>query len=204
MKFHLTISANFQYPKNTEIPSVEYQLDRMHDFYKTCVNVAPELKVDWYLGQRTRKATFLNGAFDEKGPTTAIIAIAKNQTKKDVGIRHLGVWNGIDEAGGATIANYYGNGGNVSNTEFVCDGFEVFKNYKNVIRVVEKMVAIWNPVIVQVEVASNPRYQKTFTTRPGVNWMLYYLGSLPRNKCQRHGHSYQLWTVQTRKNKRAQ
>jgi Immunity protein 52 len=176
MRFHLKISANFQYPRLEEIPSVEFQLQQMHELYTKVIDIAPELKVDWYLGQRTRKATFLNGAFDENGATTAIIAIAKNQTKKDIGMRYLGVWNGVDEAGGAGIVNYYSNGGTVSNTEFVCDSFEIFKNYKNVIRVVEAMVAIWNPVVVQVEVASNPRYQKAFTTRPGVNWMLY----LPR------------------------
>jgi hypothetical protein len=175
MKFHLTISAIFQYPKLEEIPSVEFQLKKMHELYTKVIDIAPELKVDWYLGQRTRKATFLNGAFDENGATTAIIAIAKNQTKKDMGMRYLGVWNGLEKVGEASIINYYANGGTVSKTEFVCRTVVPFSDYKNVVKVIEKMVAIWNPVLVEVEIA-NPKYQKAFTTRPGVNWMLY----LPR------------------------
>jgi Immunity protein 52 len=176
MKFHLTVRASFQYPKDAPLPSVEFQLDRIYDFYKTIIEIAPELKVDWYLGQRTRKATFLNGAFDENGATTAIIAIAKNQTKKDTLVRYLGLWNGKDDTGGATIVNNYGSVSSVSGTDFTCGSITPFKDYKNVVKVIEKMIAIWNPVVVQVEVASNPRYQKAFTTRPGVNWMLY----LPR------------------------
>jgi hypothetical protein len=176
MKFHLTVTAYFQYPKGTPLPTVEFQLDRIYDFYKTIIEIAPELKVDWYLGQSTRKATLLNGAFDENGPTTAITAIAKNQTKKDTIVRFLGFSNASDNEGGASIVNDYSSTESVSSTRFKCIGVTLFKDYKNVVKVIEKMVAVWNPVVIQVEVASNPRYQKAFTTRPGVNWMLY----LPR------------------------
>lgn len=156
-------------------PTLEDDLESLFQLRQNLRQLSPKL-VDWYLGGNSEKEALLYSAFDENGPTTALIAVLKEKLSHEKDaipiMRSLGLWNGEEQINGATMGLFFRQVKDPSSITF-STRLQDFLTYRNVLQVTQKMVEVWRPRFVSVEPVF---YDSVFKDRPGVGWMLF----LPR------------------------
>lgn len=136
---------------------------------------SPKL-AQWFLGGNSREEALLYSAFDAHGPTTAILAVLREQARHEQGrlpfMQSVGLWNGEDQVNGASMGCFIRHADEPSHVDFG-SRLREFQTFPNVLSTIQKMVDIWRPLYLSVEPVF---YEPVFKDRPGVGWMLY----LPR------------------------
>jgi len=132
---------------------------------------------DWFLGGESKENALLYSAFDERGPSTEILAVltARRQSKNVNALsRVIGLWNGEEGIDGATMGGVVRPRPEPSIVHFETECID-FLDFSCVSSTVRKMIDIWRPKFVSVEPTF---YESVFKDRPGVGWMLYLPHSL--------------------------
>jgi hypothetical protein len=118
----------------------------------------------------------LYSAFDESGPTSALLAVLREQERQEQRqyslMRSAGLWNGESQANGASMGYFIRQTKEPSQVEF-STRLRDFLAYPTDLSTARKMVELWNPLFISVEPVF---YEAVFKDRPGAGWMLY----LPR------------------------
>lgn len=170
MIFNLQISANFRV--TSPLPTIEEQYVALWKLAKTLQNAGFPLD-EWFPPASTPEQSLLNAAFTETGPSTAALAMANADSDNHASDnRDLGVWNGKEDEGGAVYTVNYGTGQIPSFLHFRCEEVNSLRNYKNVIGLVQSIVNLWKPMLVQVAHAEYLDHS-VFPDRPGAGWMIY-------------------------------
>lgn len=170
-EFNITISANF-WPRSKILPSVAEQYEDLWRFAKALQAIGVPLD-EWYPPADTPANSMLNLAFGELGVTTAALAMANaDKANKAADLRSLGAWNGLDEEGGMAFTTMLGVGPLPSHLDFSASNIEPLKHYGNVLRMVQAVLEIWDPVMILVGPYAYQERQ-VFKDRPPVSWMVY-------------------------------
>jgi hypothetical protein len=155
-------------------PTLEDDLASLFKLRQHLRQFSPKL-TDWLLGGNTKEEALLYTAFDEAGPTTALMAVLREKNRRRPSppiTRPLGLWNGEVGLEGATMGMLYSQTTQPSLVNFGTRLHD-FLTYASVLATTQKMAEIWKPLFVSVEPVF---YDPVFKDRPGVGWMLY----LPR------------------------
>ncbi|SHN43679.1 Immunity protein 52 [Duganella sacchari] len=170
MSQYLTISANFR--AGASLPTIEEHYEslwRLAKFLET-INVPLD---EWFPPADTEANSRLNKAFSDGGPSTAAIAMAKaDKANLASDLRNLGVWNGTEGEGGMAFTTTLDTGYIPSNLDFSSKGIAALKDYRNVVKLVQTIIAIWRPMLVQVD-PDDYSDKKIFPDRPSAGWMIY-------------------------------
>jgi len=170
MNLYLTISANFR--TGTALPSID---DQYNDLWK----VAKLLETEgfpineWFPPAATQADSLLNQAFSATGASPAALAMSKADKANLTGdLRILGVWNGMEDSGGAAYTTTYNTSRIPSNFDFSAQDASSFQDYRNVARFVQSLIGLWNPMLVKVAPGGYGE-KSVFPDRPAVGWMIY-------------------------------
>jgi hypothetical protein len=170
MNYNLEISANFR--TGSSLPSIEDHYVNLWKLAKTLTNLGFPLD-EWFPPADTPANCLLNKAFTETGPSIAALAMARaDKDNRATDLRSLSVWNGKEDEGGAVYTAMYNTGPIPSNLYFSCEGIKPFLDYQNVIKLVQGIVSLWKPMLVQVAPAEYLA-KSVFQDRPGAGWMVY-------------------------------
>lgn len=155
-----------------QLPSVE---DQIHDLWKFAANLENVgLNLDnWYPAAPTEEESLSHKAFGQSGPTDEAVRLAHSNNQDEPDFPSVGVWNGIEDNGGAVLKSSLMLNG-ICSTEFNSDGILEHHGYNIVADMVEKAIKLWPASCVKV----GPfKYyvdeMQVFPDRPGVGWMLY-------------------------------
>jgi len=170
MSQYLTISANFRV--GNSLPTIEEHYDSLWRFAKFLEVMSVPLD-EWFPPADTDENSRMNKAFNDGGPSTAAIAMAKaDKANLASDLRNLGVWNGTEGEGGMAFATTLDSGYIPSNLDFSSKGIASLTDYRNVVKLVQTIIAIWKPILVQVN-PDDCSNKKIFQDRPSAGWMLY-------------------------------
>jgi Immunity protein 52 len=171
----LSIQFRAQYKVDLQNPtSLPDDLGGLYRLRECLRRLNPKL-AEWFLGGNSKEQAFLYEAFDDSGPTTALIAVLKEKNRQRPSppvTRPVGLWNGEVGPEGATMGMLYSQTTQPSLVDFQTR-IRDFLSYDNALIATRKMVEVWSPLFVSVEPVF---YHPVFKDRPGVGWMLY----LPR------------------------
>jgi hypothetical protein len=149
------------------------------DLLRNAVSPDPLLlPAQWLIATGERDSSYLYQAFDDKGPTTAALAVIRQNNKKKVALQSFVLWNGEDDhTKGASISCLFGRqDGRSSSLTFGMDsepdGFRL-GSAADGIKLLDEAVHLYKPLYCAL---SPEQYDAVFPDRPGVGWMLY----LPR------------------------
>ena len=152
-------------------PTIEDDMASLFRLRQHLRQCSPKLK-EWFLGGDTKEEAYLYSAFNENGPTTALMAVLKEQIRNEqliVPMRSVGLWNGEEKVDGATMGLFFSQTKEPSAVRFKTR-LRDFLNYPNAVSTALTMVDIWKPLFVSVAPVF---YDPVFKDRPGVGWMLY-------------------------------
>lgn len=124
MSFYLTISANFR--TGTTLPSID---DQYHDLWKLAklLEAAGFPINEWFPPAAAPADSLLNRAFSANGPSPVALAMSKaDKANLASDLRILGVWNGIEDAGGAAYTTTYNTSRIPSNLDFSAQDASAF------------------------------------------------------------------------------
>jgi hypothetical protein len=170
MSLNLTISANFRTDSN--LPSIDDQYIDLWRLAKFLETVGQPIN-EWFPPADTEANSLLNNAFTSIGPSVAALAMAKaDKSNLASDLRTLGVWNGKDNEGGIAYTTTYNTGRIPSDLEFSADNVVDFFDYRNLNKLVQSVITIWNPMLVKIAPAGYFKY-RVFPDRPPVGWMIY-------------------------------
>lgn len=170
IRFGINIDAMF-WLRDDSLPSIHDQYNDMWKFAKVLEEFGFSLN-EWSPPAETPELSILNSAFNNDGPTTAALAIAKTMEKKNSIDRSIGVWNGINKEGGALFKTSYDIKHHPCIFEFGAKNIASTKSKDNIIKILSSIFEIWNPIL--IEVAPYHYYEKrVFEDKPGVGWMIY-------------------------------
>jgi hypothetical protein len=155
-----------------EFPAIEEQFATLWRFarFLTKYDIALDC---WHPAAPTEEESLRHKAFDDVGPTTSAISLAKYINAEFDAINTVGAWNGIEDAGGLLISEDVSIGG-ICRFEFDFDGVIEKRGYSVLADIVEAAVKLWPATCVQV--GPHAYYldpMQVFPDRPGVGWMLY-------------------------------
>lgn len=151
--------------------TLDDDLNGMFRLRETLRRASPKL-ANWYLGGSSKDESFLYEAFDEKGPTTALMAVLREKQRKDKRLpvmRNVGIWNGFDDDDGASMGLIVSQTEQPSQVRFDTSIRE-FLTLEHVVAATKSMIDIWRPLFVSVMPTF---YPPVFKDRPGIGWMLY-------------------------------
>jgi hypothetical protein len=174
-KPHLNIGFNASFRINqANPPTIEEGLAALFQFREHLRGRSPKLS-RWYLSGNTKEEAFLHEAFDEAGPTPALLAMLKEQTRQKgrSAISYgTGLWNGEDPPDVASMFLYVSLIESPSLFRFTSRSAD-FLSHENVLAATVKIAELWMPQYVSVKPSF---YVPVFKNRPSAGWMLY----LPR------------------------
>jgi hypothetical protein len=162
-----------------ESTSFDYHLRKIQKFLVSVETFDTLLKdSEWLIATGERDTSYLYRVFDADGPTTAALAVLREQSKNTEVIKSLSLWNGQEErAKGASIACYFGRQDGVASSFKLSIRSPREKmrlgEWRQVTEALSVAVRIFTPIYVSIETMY---YNAVFKDRPGVGWMLY----LPR------------------------
>lgn len=167
---HFSVSANFR----TAIP-----LPSIDQHYTDLWKLAKSLDIlgiplgEWFPPAATERDSLLNPAFSLTGPSPAALAMAgSDKDNPATNVRTLGVWNGKEDAGGMAYTATYNSSRIPSNLNFGAEDVDIFVDGRNVIGLVQAVIAIWNPVLIKV-IPGDYQQKSIFQDRPPAGWMIY-------------------------------
>lgn len=170
MRHDLTITANFRIGPG--LPAIEEQYRDLWRLALLLQAMGFPLEA-WCPPADTPERSTLNAAFDASGPSAAALAMARaDKDNHAADLRSLGVWNGREEDGAIVYATMLNVGRIPSNLRFSAHGVPAFADYRNVVRLVQGILDIWRPMLVQVDPGGYGGHE-VFKDRPGAAWMIY-------------------------------
>ncbi|MDN4055963.1 Imm52 family immunity protein [Massilia sp. YIM B02763] len=169
MIFNLKVSANFRV--GSALPTIDEHCIDLWTLAKSLRDIGFPLD-EWHPPANTLEQSLRNPAFTDAGPSTAALAMAKaDRDNHDSDLRNLGVWNGKDNNGGGAIYTVmHCTGAIPSHLHFRCEEVKSLRDYRNVIKLIQGIVMLWKPMLVQI---AHAEYDSVFPDRPGAGWMLY-------------------------------
>ncbi len=180
----IDITANFRLGSGMQSVEEQYR-----DLWRLATALEPMgIPLDeWFPPADTEANSLLNKAFDPSGPTAAALAMAKAESASGDEARGLGVWNGTDEDGAIAFTTMVGEGPMFSNLDFTAKTVRPLLDYRNVVKLVQAIVAIWKPVVVQVD-PEGYFDRRVFPDRPSVGWMIYLPFEVKANQVPEAAH----------------
>lgn len=159
--------------------SIESQMGRIFELLRETASLDPLLRpAQWLIATGEKDSSYLYQAFDDKGPTTAALAVLRENNKGSTALQNFVLWNGEeDQTKGASITCLFNRqDGRSSSLTFGMDSepddFRL-ENAANGIKLLTEAVQVYKPLCCAF---SPEQYDAVFPDRPGVGWMLY----LPR------------------------
>lgn len=160
-------------------PSVKFQMDYIFKLLQGTASLDPLLQPDrWFLSTGERDSSYTYHAFDDKGPTTAALAIIQEENKENTAAQSFSLWNGEEEqTTGASISCLFNRQDGVSSSLTIGmdsepDGFRL-GDFTQGVKMLTESAQLYKPLYCSI---SPGQYDAVFPDRPGVGWMLY----LPR------------------------
>lgn len=170
MNYIFDIDANFR--TGSSLPSIEEHYSSIWKIAKFLEKLGFPL-ANWFPPADTAENSLLNAAFTETGPSAAALAMAKaDKENQATDLRTLGVWNGTEKDGAMAYTATYNTGHFPSSLNFSSKNIQQFSDFRNVVKLVEAIVRIWKPMVVQIA-PGGYLVQSVFPDRPGAGWMLY-------------------------------
>lgn len=151
--------------------AVEEILGELYEFLPVLERNSPLLST-WFLKGMSQEEALRYVAFDANGPTSAAMAVLREELKNDVDPRIVGMWNGRAGPEGASL-EYIGRPHPERCTLILRTKKRAsFADWHAALDVVRGAIDIWQPNAVSLETS---RYfdHKVFKDRAGVGWMLY-------------------------------
>lgn len=159
--------------------SIESQMGRVFELLRQTASLDPLLSpAQWLIATGEKDSSYLYQAFDDKGPTTAALAVIREDNKGSTALQSFTLWNGEeDRTKAASITSLFSRqDGRSSSLTFGMrsepEGFRL-ANAANGIKLLTEAVQIYKPLCCTF---GPEQYDSVFPDRPGVGWMLY----LPR------------------------
>jgi hypothetical protein len=159
--------------------SIESQMDCVFKLLRETASLDPLLRpAHWLIATGEKDSSYLYQAFDDNVPTTAALAVIREDNKGSTAVQSYSLWNGEeDHTKGASITCLFNRqDGCSSSLSFRMrsepDGFRL-ESAANGIKLLLDVVQIYKPLYCAF---SPGQYDAVFPDRPGVGWMLY----LPR------------------------
>lgn len=129
----------------------------------------PEVFSTWYLAGDSKEDALLYEAFDSQGPTTAALAVLKEENKGSPLIGGA-IWNGREDSGAARALFLLNGLGGPSTLELTTSSNAI--NLAQAIKIVSMLALRLRPPAVWVSTSSYES-KKVFADRPGAGWMIY-------------------------------
>ncbi|KVO21278.1 LysR family transcriptional regulator [Burkholderia ubonensis] len=127
----------------------------------------------WFAQGDTLDEALLYPAFEDGQPSTALLAVLRQQFSDDPSLSYVALWNGNQNKGeGATIACHVGENAVPHSLEIKISSPMVLGNLASVQRIMSATVAAFQPACVSVSPRSYATKQ-VFDDKPGVGWMIY-------------------------------
>lgn len=137
-----------------------------------------EREIQWFAQGNTLEEAFLYPAFEGTEPSTALLAVLKEEFREDMSFTFAAIWNGTEKQSKsvslAVEANSVGQPCTFS-LSYSSGHNDGFGKVASVIGIVKEIVALFPPQYVSVAPPLYTRHQ-VFKDKPGAGWMLY----LPR------------------------
>lgn len=159
--------------------SIEFQMDCLFELLRGTASLDPLLRpAQWLIATGEKDSSYLYQAFDDNGPTSAALAVIRENNKGTTAVQSFSLWNGEeDHTKGASIACLFdrqdGRSSSVTlGVDSEPDGFRL-ENSTNGIKLLVEAAQLYKPLYCSI---SPGQYDAVFPDRPGVGWMLY----LPR------------------------
>ncbi|MFV0662081.1 immunity 52 family protein [Denitromonas sp.] len=133
------------------------------------------LPVQWLIATGERDSSYLYQAFDEKGPTSAALAVICEDNKGNAASQSFVLWNGEeDQTNGASISCLFSReDARSSDLTFKMrsepDTFRLGL-FPEAVELVTEAARLYKPLYCGL---SPEQYDSVFPDRPGVGWMLY-------------------------------
>lgn len=167
--------------KERQLPSLEAQFYDLWKFAKELGNVGLGLD-KWYAAAPTEKESLAHKAFNSAGPTGEAIRLAHSNNRGEPDFPSVGVWNGIEDNGGAVLKSSLILNG-ICSVEFNSDGILEHRGYNVVADMVEQAIKLWPATCVKVGPFNYYLDEmQVFPERPGVGWMLYLPHEIAHNQ----------------------
>ncbi|MGW8391620.1 immunity 52 family protein [Pseudoduganella sp. HUAS MS19] len=164
----IEITTTFRHPGNLK---VEEQVGELYALLPYMLDCSPLLN-PWLLKGKSKEDAQRYIVFDADGAATAGIAVLAEDMKKDVDPRIVGVWNGRDDAEGASLQYVSRPAPQRSMVVLRAKPKAFTDDWHLVADLIKGAVAIWQPAMVSVEPFGYFDH-KVFKDRPGAGWMLY-------------------------------
>jgi len=167
MKFEV-----FFHVEGNQLPSIVEQFHSLWKFSEKLENVGIDLN-KWHPAAPTEKESLAHKAFGPSGPTEEAIRLAHSNNQDEPDFPSVGIWNGIEDNGGAVLKSSLSLNG-ICSVEFNSDGILEHRSYDVTADLVERAIELWAATC--IEVGPFKYYvdeMQVFPVRPGVGWMLY-------------------------------
>lgn len=170
------IGVRFKKIVGADALSFEFHLRLALRFIEAVSKFDPLLNAsEWLVATGERKSSYLYPVFDANGPSTAALAVLKEDGKRTDAVKSFCIWNGQEEQGkGASIVCRFGRQDGVSSS------FELsirsprekmrLGDWRHVAETLSAAVKIFSPIYGSVGMIY---YDAVFKDRVGVGWMLY-------------------------------
>jgi len=159
--------------------SIEFQMECIYNLLRGTASLDPLLQpTRWFVATGERDSSYMYRAFDDQGPTTAAIAVLRQDNKEKTAVQSFTLWNGEeDHTKGAAIACHFSRQDGRSSSltmrmDSEPDGFRL-GDFTHGVKMLTETVQLYKPLYCSV---SPGQYDAVFPDRPGVGWMIY----LPR------------------------
>lgn len=172
------LNLRFRTP-GIEASSIEFHLRQLQRWLQALAIRDPLLKdTEWLIATGTRNSSYLYNVFDSSGPTSAALAIFREDFKKSDALKSVTLWNGQEErAKAASIGSFFDRKDGASNWIQLsirsAQGISRLGGWESTADALKAAATIYTPIYSSLE---TPNYDPVFKDRPGVGWMLY----LPR------------------------
>ncbi|WP_454688233.1 immunity 52 family protein [Achromobacter aloeverae] len=127
----------------------------------------------WCLKGRSDQDARLYPAFENNGPSTAVLAILKEKYRKIFDRTHVGLWDGSDDDGsGIGMTCHVGPQGERRWLDIITEGVPELREVRVVQAIVLAIAREFTPAVVTVSPLGYTSKQ-VFQDKPGAGWMLY-------------------------------
>lgn len=164
---------------STETTSLESQMNCIFDLLRVAGSMDPLLApARWFVATGEKDSSYFYQAFDDNAPTTAAIAVIREENKREIASRSFVLWNGEeDRIKGASISCRFSRQDGHSSSVTLSmrsepEGFRLGAS-PGAIRLLTEATQIFKPIYASL---CPDQYDSVFPDRPGAGWLLY----LPR------------------------
>lgn len=129
-------------------------------------------KSRWCLKGDTREEAHLYPAFDGNAPSTAALAVLKEEFRKSSRRTFVAIWDGNEATRTGVSMSCHISRGQLNSLAVNMAGEHGLDDLGSITRIVERVVQEFNPAYAEVSPAGYFE-KRVFDDKPGVGWMLY-------------------------------